>query len=77
MLGLRAIGGGCFPILMEDTYRDAGQGGFEIRTFAAISGATEECPGELYFYAPIPIYAVGCTVARVVLGDASNVAMAP
>ena len=61
----------------EDTYRDAGQGGFEIRTFVAISGATEECPGELYFYAPIPIYAVGCTVARVVLGDASNVAMAP
>ena len=51
----------------EDTYRDAGQGGFEIRTFAAISGATEECRGELYFYAPIPIYAVGCTVARVVL----------
>lgn len=50
-----------------DTYRDAGQGGFEIRTFIAVSGATEGHQGELYFYAPIPIFAVGCTVARVCL----------
>ena len=50
-----------------DTYRDAGQGGFEIRTFIAVSGATQGHPGELYFYAPIPIFAVGCTVARVPL----------
>ncbi len=49
----------------EDTHRDAGQGGFEIRTFIAVSGATQGHPGELYFYAPIPIFAVGCTVARV------------
>ena len=27
----------------EETLRDAGQGGFEIRTFIAISGATEGC----------------------------------
>jgi 2,3-dihydroxyphenylpropionate 1,2-dioxygenase len=47
----------------EETFRDAGQGGFEIRTFIAIAGATEGNTGELMFYAPIPIFAVGCTVA--------------
>jgi aromatic ring-opening dioxygenase catalytic subunit (LigB family) len=47
----------------EETLRDAGQGGFEIRTFLAVAGATEGSRGELMFYAPIPIFAVGCTVA--------------
>jgi 2,3-dihydroxyphenylpropionate 1,2-dioxygenase len=47
----------------EETFRDAGQGGFEIRTFIAVAGATEGATGELMFYAPIPIFAVGCTVA--------------
>jgi aromatic ring-opening dioxygenase catalytic subunit (LigB family) len=47
----------------EDTYREAGQGGFEIRTFIALAGCTEGSRGELWFYAPIPIFAVGCTVA--------------
>jgi len=47
----------------EETLRDAGQGGFEIRTFLAVAGATEGSGGELLFYAPIPIFAVGCTVA--------------
>ena len=47
----------------EETYRDGGQGGFEIRTFIAVAGATEGATGELWFYAPIPIFAVGCTVA--------------
>jgi Catalytic LigB subunit of aromatic ring-opening dioxygenase len=46
------------------THLEAGQGGFEIRTFITVAGATEGQPGELYFYAPIPIFAVGCTVAR-------------
>ncbi|HEX7080508.1 MAG TPA: extradiol ring-cleavage dioxygenase [Gammaproteobacteria bacterium] len=46
-----------------ETFRDAGQGGFEIRTFVAVAGATEGAGGELLFYAPIPIFAVGCTVA--------------
>lgn len=46
-----------------DIFRDAGQGGFEIRTFIAVAGATEGATGELMFYAPIPIFAVGCTVA--------------
>ncbi|HUN28130.1 MAG TPA: hypothetical protein VMU67_17670 [Steroidobacteraceae bacterium] len=48
-----------------ETYRDAGQGGFEIRTFIALAGCTEGSKGELWFYAPIPIFAVGCTVAVV------------
>jgi len=43
------------------TYRDAGQGGFEIRTFIAVAGAARG-PGEIRFYAPIPIFSVGCTV---------------
>ena len=47
----------------EDTYKQAGQGGFEIRTFISVAGATEGARGELWFYAPIPIFAVGCTVA--------------
>jgi aromatic ring-opening dioxygenase LigB subunit len=47
----------------EDVWREAGQGGFEIRTFVAVAGATEGSTGELWFYAPIPIFAVGCTVA--------------
>lgn len=47
----------------EQTLREAGQGGFEIRTFLAVAGATEGATGELLFYAPIPIFAVGCTVA--------------
>lgn len=47
----------------EETYRDAGQGGFEIRTFVTVAGATEGAKGELWFYAPIPIFAVGCTIA--------------
>ena len=45
-----------------ETYRDAGQGGFEIRTFIAAAAAAGG-RGHVKFYAPIPIYAVGCTVA--------------
>jgi aromatic ring-opening dioxygenase catalytic subunit (LigB family) len=48
----------------EETLRDGGQGGFEIRTFITVAGATEGATGELLFYAPIPIFAVGCTVAQ-------------
>jgi aromatic ring-opening dioxygenase catalytic subunit (LigB family) len=46
----------------EDTYRDAGQGGFEIRTFISVAAAARG-RGRLHFYRPIPIFAVGCTVA--------------
>ena len=47
----------------EATYRDAGQGGFEIRTYIAIAAAAGG-EGDLQFYtAELPIFAVGCTVA--------------
>jgi aromatic ring-opening dioxygenase catalytic subunit (LigB family) len=52
----------------EDTYREAGQGGFEIRTFIAIAGAAEGATGEVLFYRPIPAFAVGCTTAVMNLG---------
>ncbi len=45
----------------EATYREAGQGGFEIRTFLAVAAAARG-PGTIRFYAPIPIFSVGCTV---------------
>ncbi len=44
-----------------DIYREAGQGGFEIRTFISVAAAAGG-KGEVWFYAPIPIFAVGCTV---------------
>jgi 2,3-dihydroxyphenylpropionate 1,2-dioxygenase len=45
-----------------ETYRDAGQGGFEIRCFIAAAAAAEGATGEIWFYAPIPMFAVGCTI---------------
>ena len=48
----------------EETYRDGGQGGFEIRTYIAAAAAARG-PGELQYYtAELPLFAVGCTVAR-------------
>jgi aromatic ring-opening dioxygenase catalytic subunit (LigB family) len=46
----------------EETYRDAGQGGFEIRTFIAVAAAARGL-GTLEYYRAIPTFAVGCTVA--------------
>jgi 2,3-dihydroxyphenylpropionate 1,2-dioxygenase len=52
----------------EDVYRDAGQGGFEIRTFISVAAAA--CgQGRLQYYRPIPIFAVGCTVATMSIGS--------
>jgi len=50
------------------SYADAGQGAFEIRTFIAAAAAAQvpggpPSVGTVHFYAPIPIFAVGCTVA--------------
>jgi 2,3-dihydroxyphenylpropionate 1,2-dioxygenase len=45
----------------EATYREAGQGGFEIRTFLSVAAAARG-QGEIRHYAPIPIFAVGCTI---------------
>ena len=58
----------------QDTqsYLDAGQGAFEIRTFISISAATEGLTGTVHFYEPIPIFAVGCTIATVDLGQTSS-----
>jgi aromatic ring-opening dioxygenase catalytic subunit (LigB family) len=44
-------------------YAEAGQGGFEIRTYLAVSAAAGGALGTVHFYEPIPIFAVGCTVA--------------
>lgn len=46
------------------TYNDAGQGGFEIRTFIAAAAAAKGATADVHFFAPIPIFAVGCTCAR-------------
>jgi len=54
------------PLLDYDDaaiYRDAGQGGFEIRTYLSVSAAAAGATGTVHFYQPIPIFAVGCTVA--------------
>lgn len=51
----------------EDTYREAGQGGFEIRTYIAIAGATQGMKAKVHYYQPIPIFAVGCTIGTVEL----------
>jgi len=40
-----------------ETLRDAGQGGFEIRTLTAVAGACEGSMGEVWFCEPIPIFA--------------------
>ncbi len=46
----------------RETYREAGQGGFEIRTMIAVAGACAGATGEIWHYDAIPIFAVGCTV---------------
>lgn len=50
------------------TYADAGQGGFEIRTFIAAAAAAGGA-GTLHHYAAIPIFAVGCTVATMDIAE--------
>ncbi|NIS90420.1 MAG: extradiol ring-cleavage dioxygenase [Woeseiaceae bacterium] len=48
----------------EETYRDGGQGGFEIRTYIAAAAAAGG-PLEVQFFTPdLPIFAVSCTVGR-------------
>ena len=55
----------------EETWHDAGQGGFEIRTFIAVAGATQGCTARVDYYRPIPIFAVGCTIGVVNLPEAA------
>jgi 2,3-dihydroxyphenylpropionate 1,2-dioxygenase len=51
----------------EATYRDAGQGGFEIRALIAVAAAARG-RGVVQHYRPIPIFSVGCTVACMDIG---------
>jgi aromatic ring-opening dioxygenase catalytic subunit (LigB family) len=46
----------------EATYREAGQGGFEIRTFLRVAAAARG-KGEIFHMKAIPIFAVTCTAA--------------
>jgi len=46
----------------EDTLREAGQGGFEIRTLTAISGLCEGTTGTVRYAEPIPIFSTMCVV---------------
>lgn len=51
------------------TYAQAGQGGFEIRTYIATAAAARGL-GDLQFYtAELPLFAVGCTVAKFALTE--------
>ena len=45
-----------------ETYRDGGQGGFEIRTFITVAAAARGA-GHVIHCQPIPIFAVSCTAA--------------
>ena len=47
-----------------EIYRQGGQGGFEIRTFAAAAAAAKGARGTIEFCEPIPVFAVSCTIAR-------------
>ena len=51
----------------EDVYRDAGQGGFEIRSLIAVAAAASG-RGRVWCYLPIPQFAVGCTIATMEVG---------
>ena len=53
-------------------YADAGQGGFEIRTFITVSAAAGGAKGTVRFCEPIPIFAVSCTIATYDLRAASS-----
>lgn len=47
-----------------EIYREAGQGGFEIRTFIAAAAAAKGAKGTIDFCEPVPIFAVSCTLAH-------------
>lgn len=45
-----------------EIYREAGQGGFELRTFIAAAAAAGGATGRIDFCEPVPIFAVSCTL---------------
>ncbi|MFQ5556531.1 MAG: extradiol ring-cleavage dioxygenase [Acidimicrobiales bacterium] len=46
-----------------DIYADAGQGGFEIRTYITVAAAAGGARGTVHHFESIPIFAVACTIA--------------
>jgi len=59
----------------EETLRDAGQGGFEIRTLISVAGACQGRTGEVWFCEPIPIFATsGFAAVMDVGGDGADAA---
>lgn len=53
----------------EETQRDGGQGGYEIRTFIAVAGACAGHTGELWCYEPMPVFACGCSIGVMATSD--------
>jgi len=47
----------------DETYRDAGQGGYEIRTLIATAAAAKGAQASVHFFEPIPIFATSCFCA--------------
>jgi len=47
----------------EETYRDAGQGGYEIRTLIATAAAANGAQADVHFFEPIPVFATSCFCA--------------
>jgi 2,3-dihydroxyphenylpropionate 1,2-dioxygenase len=52
-----------------EIYREAGQGGFEIRTFIAAAAAAGGAKGRIDFCEPVPIFAVSCTLGSFRLSE--------
>lgn len=46
-----------------ETYADAGQGGYEIRTLIATAAAARGATATIHFFEPIPIFATSCVCA--------------
>ena len=53
----------------QETYRDAGQGGYEIRTLIATAAAAKGAKAEVHFFEPIPIFATSCFCVSFSLAD--------
>ncbi|MDH0303297.1 MULTISPECIES: hypothetical protein [unclassified Pseudomonas] len=53
----------------EAIYREAGQGGYEIRTYIAMSGLADGAPAQVWCYQPIPQYAHAAVVGSILLED--------
>jgi 2,3-dihydroxyphenylpropionate 1,2-dioxygenase len=55
-----------------EIYREAGHGGFEIRTFIAAAAAAGGAKGTVDFCEPVPIFAVSCTLGSFELPPAQQ-----